>query len=263
MSEIDPSWCVSDEMLRQLDPKEREFLASTIGGKFSPQWFGAHIRRLNIQNYEHVLDVGSGFGPWSLSLGRANRSVTAVEPLEGRLDFARQLLRNNEVKRVNFLNASAEAIPLPDASVDYIFCNGVLWYADMDAALAEFSRVAQPGCRLYFTSISWGWLLHLGLERALLGKRAPNITRRPPFRDRMGSLRFAVQTGLNAAARRPTRAFATDQFLKRHINPQWVRIASGSEGALKQGLCDSLPEPYYKAATLGRVNVREFIYRRK
>src|SRR5207248_8654949 len=38
----------------------------------------------------------------------------------------------------------AEAIPLPDESVDVVWCKEVLTFTDLDAAIGEFRRVMRP-----------------------------------------------------------------------------------------------------------------------
>ena len=93
-----------------------------------------------------VLDVGAGEGGSLPHLTGASR-VTVLEPHRG---SARRLAQRRGGPRVTeVVRAPAEAIPLPDASVDAAVCSSVLCsVADQDRALAEISRVLRPGGRL-------------------------------------------------------------------------------------------------------------------
>lgn len=47
--------------------------------------------------------------------------------------------------------ASAEDLPLADGSVDFLFCNWVIYKTDMPQALRELDRVLAPGARAIFS----------------------------------------------------------------------------------------------------------------
>jgi SAM-dependent methyltransferase len=80
-----------------------------------------------------VLDVGAGTGKLTRPLRARGLRVRAAEPAAA----MRALLEADEV-----LDASAEALPLADASVDAVVAGQAFhWFADA-AALAEFARVA-------------------------------------------------------------------------------------------------------------------------
>ena len=90
------------------------------------------------------LDVGCGTGALSATiLDRCEPlSVTGVEPSEGFLTTARA----NLAGRAEFLLGDGANIPLPDASIDVVVSGLVVNFVpDVQAALAEMTRVAKPG----------------------------------------------------------------------------------------------------------------------
>jgi len=86
-----------------------------------------------------VLDLGAGTGKLTRVLADRYAHVIAVEPL----DELRAILAER-VPEADVLAASAESIPLGDASVDGVFAGQAFhWFAN-DVALAEISRVLRP-----------------------------------------------------------------------------------------------------------------------
>ncbi|MBB5232950.1 class I SAM-dependent methyltransferase [Deinococcus budaensis] len=95
-----------------------------------------------------LLDVGSGTGTL-LALARARfpgARLVGAEPSAGMRGVAARTLAG---QGVTLLTSPAEALALPDASVDALTCLNVLHYlADPAAALREWRRVLRPGASL-------------------------------------------------------------------------------------------------------------------
>ena len=87
-----------------------------------------------------VVDLGAGTGKLTRSLVARRLDVTAVEPSAGMLDQLRVA-----VPGAAALVGSAEAIPLPDASVDLIVVAQAWHWFDAARAAAEAARVLRPG----------------------------------------------------------------------------------------------------------------------
>jgi ubiquinone/menaquinone biosynthesis C-methylase UbiE len=96
-----------------------------------------------------VLEIGSGSG-LNLPYYRPSvREILALEPDENLLAMARRV-PHTEIP-VNFIEASAEAIPLDDSSVDTVVTTWTLCtIPGADAALSEMRRVLRPGGMLLF-----------------------------------------------------------------------------------------------------------------
>jgi SAM-dependent methyltransferase len=90
-----------------------------------------------------VLDLGAGTGKLTRQLRDRGLDVVAVEPSAG---MREQLART--VPGVTLLEGTAEAIPLPDHSVDAVLVAQAWHWVDPGRALPEVARVLAPGGRL-------------------------------------------------------------------------------------------------------------------
>jgi ubiquinone/menaquinone biosynthesis C-methylase UbiE len=97
---------------------------------------------LGIDEHSTVLDIGSGYGAITHSLSRFAGAVYSVEAVPERIDFTRERLRQEGIRNVHLVQASAAALPLAENSFDLVVVNGVLeWVGEWD--LAVHPRVAQ------------------------------------------------------------------------------------------------------------------------
>ena len=87
-----------------------------------------------------VLDLGAGTGKLTATLVALGAEVIAVEPDPAMLTELRRALPD-----VRALPGSAEAIPLPDLSVDAVLAGNALHWFDMAIAGREIARVLVPG----------------------------------------------------------------------------------------------------------------------
>ncbi|MEU7469528.1 class I SAM-dependent methyltransferase [Streptomyces sp. NPDC044984] len=86
-----------------------------------------------------VLDLGAGTGKLTATLLALGARVVAVEPDPAMLAELRRSL-----PAVRALRGSAEAIPLPDASVDAVLAGNAMHWFDMTVAGPEIARVLAP-----------------------------------------------------------------------------------------------------------------------
>ncbi|MFE9680776.1 class I SAM-dependent methyltransferase [Streptomyces sp. NPDC006285] len=87
-----------------------------------------------------VLDLGAGTGELTATSAATGAEVTAVEP-----DGAMLAELRRSLPAVRALTGSAEAIPLPDASVDAVLAGNAVHWFDMAVAGPEIARVLAPG----------------------------------------------------------------------------------------------------------------------
>ena len=97
-----------------------------------------------------MLDVACGTGTVArLAAARVGSAgaVTGVDLTPGMLAVARRI--EAEGAPIDWQEASADRLPLPDASADVALCSlGLQFFPDRPAALREMRRVLIPGGRL-------------------------------------------------------------------------------------------------------------------
>lgn len=97
-----------------------------------------------------VIELGCGtayFGAW---LARRGARVVGVDITPAQLETARRLQQETGLE-MEFVEASAEDVPLPDASFDLAISEyGASIWCDPELWLAEAARLLRPGGRLVF-----------------------------------------------------------------------------------------------------------------
>jgi SAM-dependent methyltransferase len=106
-----------------------------------------------------ALDVGSGHGAIAEGLAGSFERVYALEGCRRRCELLVERARKKGLGRIEVLHADAFAVPLEDASVDLVACNGTLEWVALTVPgrvgavqrrfLAELRRVLKPGGVLY------------------------------------------------------------------------------------------------------------------
>jgi SAM-dependent methyltransferase len=120
-----------------------------------------------------VLDLAAGTGKLTRLLTRAFSRVVAVEPQDSMRHVLHALCPGAEVHA-----GTAEAIPLPDASLDAVFVAQAFHWFDNERALAEIARVLRPRCALV---VMWNqsagpWEPSIAAIEQLLLHSAPDKT---------------------------------------------------------------------------------------
>jgi SAM-dependent methyltransferase len=101
-----------------------------------------------------AVELGCGTAYWGSYLARRGARVTGVDLSERQLETARRLQREHGVE-FPLVQASAEAVPLPDAAFDLALSEyGASLWCDPDLWLAEAARLLRPGGRLVFLTNS-------------------------------------------------------------------------------------------------------------
>jgi SAM-dependent methyltransferase len=127
-----------------------------------------------------VLDLGAGTGALSGGLVAAGLTVTAVERDPLMLDELRRRLPG-----VPAVVGTAEAIPLPDRSVDAVVVGTAFHWFDRERALPEILRVLRPGgvLGLFYdlvdVSVDWVQELH-DISRSSVSLPDPGDPMAPP-----------------------------------------------------------------------------------
>ncbi|MFQ5890920.1 MAG: class I SAM-dependent methyltransferase [Gemmatimonadota bacterium] len=109
------------------------------------------IRRVGLQPGERVLDVACGTGIVSRYAARRVGhfgKVTGVDINPSMLEVACRVSAYFE-PAIEFLEGSAEELPLPNPEFDVVFCQqSLMFFPDREKALKEMHRVLKPGGRI-------------------------------------------------------------------------------------------------------------------
>jgi SAM-dependent methyltransferase len=113
-------------------------------------WGTAHIpeselRVLGDVAGKDILELGCGAAQWSIALARGGARPVGMDLSERQLEHARRLMAEAGVE-FPLVHASAESVPLPDASFDIVFCDhGAMTFADPYRTVSEAARLLRSG----------------------------------------------------------------------------------------------------------------------
>jgi demethylmenaquinone methyltransferase/2-methoxy-6-polyprenyl-1,4-benzoquinol methylase len=128
------------ELFAPLGPRYDRMGALLSFGQ-DPRWRRFMVERLP-RDGGQVLDVATGTGLVAEALLARGFRVTGLDQSPGMLANARARFDD----RVELVEASADALPFPDASFDHLTFTYLLRYVDdPGATLAELARVVRPG----------------------------------------------------------------------------------------------------------------------
>jgi len=135
----------------------------------SPRWIDVVNREFPLGG-KIVADVGCGTGTSSFALAEHAAQVIGVEPEATMRSVAEESLATRQLPNVTFVEGSAEAIPLPDVSVDVV--TAITAMLDVPEAL----RVVKPGGLILWLDIAPDW--YGGDLNRIIDHATPDITER-------------------------------------------------------------------------------------
>lgn len=138
-------------------PEGAAHMALNEGGRFDPDGFAEHLRRLaarwsapGVDSPREVLEIGFGQGYNLAWLAPRHPQVrfTGVDLTPEHFELATRRMQDNQLANVQLQLADFHRLPFADASFDEVYAIEAFCYArDTPAALAEIARVLRPGGR--------------------------------------------------------------------------------------------------------------------
>ncbi len=105
-----------------------------------------------------VLDIATGLGEPAATAARRvgpAGNVVAIDVSPEMLGFARQRAAELDLGNIDYREMDAESLDLPEAAFDAVLCRwGLMFFAELDAALRDILRRLRPGGR--FAAAVWG-----------------------------------------------------------------------------------------------------------
>lgn len=160
-------WKFPKAIWDELDDRSRNFARFEFGGLRSKDYYKRRLKSIGFVGKENILDAGCGMGQWSIALSELNGKVFGLDISKFRVKIAKTLAATNGVD-AKFCVGKLENLPFSDSFFDAIFCYGVFMFTDMPKTIKEFIRVIKPGGIIYLNANSWGWYLHLLIDRGLM-----------------------------------------------------------------------------------------------
>ncbi|QSQ24135.1 class I SAM-dependent methyltransferase [Pyxidicoccus parkwayensis] len=130
------------------DDASKAFLDEAPGGRPASDFLYEIPARHGVGTGSVLVDVGCGKGKQALELAqRLGCAVIGVDPLEQNLELASERAREESLEEhVTLKQGSIGQLPLPDASVDFVWCLDMFNHvSDIDGAIVECARVLKPG----------------------------------------------------------------------------------------------------------------------
>ncbi len=128
-------------------------------------WKKDLLNMMNPSPNNNLIDVACGTGDIAklfLEYTNNNTQITCVDPNKGMIRKGKEKL--NKFNNINWLNASAEKLPLPKNTFNfYTISFGLRNTKDLDKALSEAYRVLKPGGR--YLCLEFSKIQNAGLDR--------------------------------------------------------------------------------------------------
>ena len=133
-----------DHVAREWETMRKEFFSEIVREKA--------LERADIQPGTTAADIGAGTGFITEGLLKKGVKIIAVDQSETML--AEMKKRFTDYNNIDYCTGTAEALPIPDGTVDYVFANMYLHHVDSPPdAIKEMVRTLKKGGILVITDL--------------------------------------------------------------------------------------------------------------
>ncbi|MGO8948745.1 MAG: class I SAM-dependent methyltransferase [Ktedonobacterales bacterium] len=131
--------------------------ADVLSGSLAMAWGLWRIPEAELQilgevTGRDILELGCGAARWSIALAQQGAHPVGLDLSSQQLAHARRLMDEAGIS-FPLVEASAEAVPLPNGSFDIVFCDwGAMTFCDPYLTVPEAARLLRPGGLLAFAT---------------------------------------------------------------------------------------------------------------
>lgn len=134
-----------------------ERVAGSLHREYAPgrTWESLCHGLVRLASFGRCVDVGAGDGGMAELIAPQSTKLICVDPSPAMLAAGRERVAALKLTGVEFVEATGEKLPLPDASADSVlFLQSLQYMTDPGQALAEAARVLAPGGRLLIVTLA-------------------------------------------------------------------------------------------------------------
>jgi len=246
MNDIIEQFKIEEEVYNCLNEYEKTHYQIELFNR-SLDYYTSRIKMLDFTNKERVLDAGCGMGQWAIAISDLNKYVEGIDIHSTRLLSGKSIAQSMNRKNICFQYSATEELPFQNDTFDLIFCYGVFMFTDMKKTLKEFYRVLRPGGRVYINSNTYGWYVHMLVDRGL---------RKRNLREIRNALKLILR-GLAGSQRNAMTSHGT--LVRRFEKTGFKLMQDALEGCLVVNKAVARAEPIYKSYHYGLPAIREYL----
>lgn len=162
MFDVDFKDIIKQGYVEKLKLKDKEFFKRVFEGGIEK--YEKRIKKLGFVGKEtSVLDVGCGFGQWSLAFAKYNASVCGIEYQMDRFNAFSKIINDYKINNIEVVLGDIEDTRLYQnfQKFDYVFCYGVIFLTNWRKTLKNLINVTKKGGYIYICANDVGWYYHL------------------------------------------------------------------------------------------------------
>lgn len=122
------------------------------------------IRKIGFVSQKNIVEMGSGFGQWTIPLCALNKNVIAIEPDKVRFKFLKKLKLTLNLNNLQIINKKFEDIDFIDSSYDALFSYSVMYLGNWRENLKKINKLLKKNGKLYFNTNDIGWYVKCLVE---------------------------------------------------------------------------------------------------
>ncbi len=216
------------------------------------------LKQIGFKSSEKVLDIGCGFGQWSIALGKLNKEVFGCDVASDRIIVASEIAKSFSMDNVHYSYGSLEEVNFPDNYFDTVFCYGSLFIANPEKALKEFNRVLKSGGKLYVNANGLGWTLNYWINSPNKAKDHDPIANAVKAFNNTLNYRKGMPKGEGQIIIEP------EELLELMKDSGFVNAICKPEGMINLSIDEKIKEnPFFKEKYHGFTGVYEIIAEKK